>query len=366
MNLTLTDVGKVVGGETHMQGVDLTLEPGSFTVLIGPTGAGKTTLMRLMAGLDKPTQGRITVNGTDVARVPVRKRNVAMVYQQFINYPSFTVYDNIASPLRRAGLKGADVDRQVRDAAETLGLSRLLDRFPGELSGGQQQRTALARALVKDADLLLLDEPLVNLDYKLREDLRVELRRIFARRDAIVVYATTEPAEALIMGGDTVVLNQGRVLQAGATHTVYHHPATEAVGRTFADPPMNFVDGEIAGGEVRLGPHLTLPAVGHLGSLGAGRYRFGVRPSHLSVRRRDGSDVAFTARLELAEISGSATYLHLGFDGASWVIEEDGVHPMAIDRDIEVFLSPHNVFVFGDDGALVASPPRERALEAAQ
>jgi glycerol transport system ATP-binding protein len=366
MTLTLTDVGKVVGGDTHMAGVNLALEPGSFTVLIGPTGAGKTTLMRLMAGLDKPTTGHVAVDGRDVARVPVRKRNIAMVYQQFINYPSFTVYDNIASPLRRAGRKGSDVDGPVRDAAETLGLSRLLDRFPGELSGGQQQRTALARALVKDADLLLLDEPLVNLDYKLREELRVELRRIFARRASIVVYATTEPAEALIMGGNTVVLDQGRVLQNGPTHHVYHHPATEAVGRTFADPPMNFVDGEIAGGRVRLGPRITLPAAGHLQTLADGTYRFGVRPSHLSVHRRESAETSFTARLELAEISGSETYLHLGFDGASWVLEENGVHPMAIDRDIEVFLSPHNVFVFGRDGALVASPPRERALEAAQ
>lgn len=365
MTLALVDVGKVVHGETHMADINLTLEPGSFTTLLGPTGAGKTTLMRLMAGLDKPTQGRVEVDGRDVAHVPVRRRNVAMVYQQFINYPSFTVYENIASPLRRAGHDRAAVDRQVREAAETLGLSRLLDRLPGELSGGQQQRTALARALVKDADLLLLDEPLVNLDYKLREELRVELRRLFARRNAVVVYATTEPSEALIMGGDTVVLERGRILQSGATHQVYHHPNSEAVGRTFADPPMNFIDGEVADGEVRLGAQIALPLTGHLAALAPGRYRFGVRPCHLSVHGGDGAACAFRARLELAEISGSETFLHLGFDGASWVIEEGGVHPMTIDQDITVYLNPHNVFVFDRAGALVASPPRERALEEA-
>ncbi len=361
MTLTLEGVGKTVHGETHVAGMDLTLEPGRFYVLLGPTLAGKTTLMRLMAGLDRPTAGRVRVDGQDVTGVPVRKRNVAMVYQQFVNYPSFTVYENIASPLRRAGKPKAEIDAAVREAAAALKLDNLLDRLPGQLSGGQQQRTALARALVKEADLLLLDEPLVNLDYKLREELRVELRQIFARRRAIVVYATTEPAEALMMGGDTLVLHEGRVLQHGPTHQVYHHPASATVGRTFSDPPMNFVAGEVADGRARLGERIALPLSGHLAQLRPGRYQFGVRAGHLTVARRHDDDVAFAARVELAEISGSETFVHVDLGGgASWVVQEDGVHSLDLGEEIAAYIDPRHVYAFDLDGRLVASPSRQR------
>ena len=363
MTLALSGIQKVVQGETYIAETDLTLEPGSFTVLLGPTGAGKTTLMRLMAGLDRPTKGRVHANGEDVTDMAVRKRDVAMVYQQFVNYPSFTVYDNIASPLRRAGLDRAAIDERVRSTAETLGLFHLLDRLPAALSGGQQQRTALARALVKDADLLLLDEPLVNLDYKLREDLRAELRRLFTGSKAKVVYATTEPGEALVMGGDTIVMAEGRLLQVGPTHEVYHHPVSAAVGRTFADPPMNFVDGEVTADAVCLGPHVRLPRTGHLADIAPGAYRFGVRPCHLWLKPPNESATGFKAHVELSEISGSETFVHVGFGGTSWVIEEDGVHTLHINAETTVYLNPHNVFVFGHDDRLVASPPRERALE---
>jgi glycerol transport system ATP-binding protein len=366
MSLTLENVGKTVGRETHIADVDLTLEPGRFYVLLGPTLAGKTTLMRLMAGLERPTRGRVLVDGRDVTGTPVRKRNVAMVYQQFINYPSFTVYDNIASPLRRAGLSRDEVERRVRESAEILKLDNLLERLPGELSGGQQQRTALARALVKDAGLLLLDEPLVNLDYKLREELRVELRQIFSRRSAVVVYATTEPSEALIMGGDTVVLNEGRVLQHGATHDVYHHPASMQVGRIFSDPPMNFIPGEVAGGEAWLGGRIRLPLSGHFADIAPGRYSFGVRANHLGVVRNRQDDIAFAASVELAEISGSETFVHVDVDGTAWVVQEEGVHSLGLGEDVEVFVNPSNVFAFDAKGWLVASPPRPGARQAAE
>jgi glycerol transport system ATP-binding protein len=176
MGLKLENVNKTVDGETHLRQIDLVFETGSRNVLLGRTLSGKTTLLRIMAGLDRPTSGKIIFDGQDVTGVSVRKRSIAMVYQQFINYPSLTVYDNIASPLKIGGLPKKEIDRRVRETAETLHLESMLDRMPAELSGGQQQRTAIARALVKDAQLLLLDEPLVNLDYKLREELRVELQ----------------------------------------------------------------------------------------------------------------------------------------------------------------------------------------------
>jgi glycerol transport system ATP-binding protein len=182
-------------------------------VLLGATQAGKTSLMRLMAGLDTPTTGKVLVDGKDVTGMPVRERNVAMVYQQFINYPSLKVADNIASPLKLRGETG--IEARVKALADKLHIGMFLDRYPAELSGGQQQRVALARALAKNAPLMLLDEPLVNLDYKLREGLREELTQLFATGDSTVIYATTEPGEALLLGGYTAVMDAGELLQYG-------------------------------------------------------------------------------------------------------------------------------------------------------
>ena len=215
MELLLDQITKTVGPEVHLYPMSLAPVPGSVTVLLGATQAGKTSLMRVMAGLDTASSGRVLVDGEDVTRRSVRERNVAMVYQQFVNYPSMTVAQNIASPLRLRGER--DIDARVRALAARLHIEMFLDRLPAELSGGQQQRVALARALAKQAPLMLLDEPLVNLDYKLREELREELAALFASGDSTVVYATTEPGEALLLGGHTAVMDAGELLQYGPT-----------------------------------------------------------------------------------------------------------------------------------------------------
>jgi ABC-type proline/glycine betaine transport system ATPase subunit len=226
MTVTLDHVSRAVDGIPHISDVALSLESGTLNVLLGPTLSGKTSIMRLLAGLDKPTTGRVLVNGKDVTGIDVRQRSVAMVYQQFINYPSLTVYENIASPLRVQGKPREEIEKRVAEAARLLRLEPFLKRTPLQLSGGQQQRTAIARALVKGADLVLLDEPLANLDYKLREELRAELPRIFEASGAIFVYATTEPSEALLLGGRTVCMWEGQILQTGDTPKVYRHPDT--------------------------------------------------------------------------------------------------------------------------------------------
>ena len=219
--MRLSGISYRAGSELWLRDVDVALAPGGINVLLGATLAGKTTLLRIMAGLDRPTAGRILDGDRDLTGVPVRQRNVAMVYQQFINYPSLPVYENIASPLRVARKSEAEIRTRVTQIAETLRLGPFLSRYPAELSGGQQQRTALARALAKDAGLLLLDEPLINLDYKLREELRAELTQLFAGGRTTVVYATTEPFEALQLGGHTILLAEGRVLQLGPMLEVF-------------------------------------------------------------------------------------------------------------------------------------------------
>ncbi len=356
IGLRLENIDKVVGGQDHLRAINLSLEADVPNVLLGRTLAGKTSLLRIMAGLDKPTRGKVLVDDKDVTGVSVRKRSVAMVYQQFINYPSLTIYNNIASPLKIAGVKKAEIDRKVHEIAEMLHIEELLERLPAELSGGQQQRTAIARALIKETQLLLMDEPLVNLDYKLREELRVELQDIFSRRKAVVVYTTTEPTEALMLGGHVAVLDEGYILQTGPTPTVYHHPETLKVAEVFSDPPINYLKGIIQDGRARLGEGITIPLEGHMSKISEGDYIFGVRSNHLFLNRVADKDVVINAKVELAEINGSETFIHVNHADAKIVVQEVGIHPLRLGTDIKIHVSPDRFFVYDRSGRLVASP----------
>ncbi len=356
MSLSLEGITKKVGRETHIHNVALHFESGTRNILLGRTLAGKTSLLRLMAGLDRPTTGRVLENGVDVTGKSVRKRNIAMVYQQFINYPSLNIYRNIASPLRISGVRKSEIDRRVRQTAEMLHLEGLLDRFPNELSGGQQQRVAIARALVKETDLLLLDEPLVNLDYKLREELREELQEIFETRDSIVIYTTTEPTEALMLGGNIVVLDEGRVLQTGPTPEVYHHPGTAKVAEVFSDPPINFLTGIVSQKGIKIGQDLEIPFAEHMKALDTGAYSFGVRSNHLFLSRRTERDVEIPATVELSEINGSETFIHVFHGEFQLVVQEKGVRSVQIGSKITLYVNPARFFVYDAAGVLAASP----------
>ncbi len=353
MQLTLEGVNKKVGPQTWLY--DMSLEPrsGAVTVLLGATQAGKTSLMRIMAGLDTPSAGQVRVDGADVVGVPVRQRNVAMVYQQFINYPSLKVRDNIASPLKLRGDK--NVEARVQELAKKLHIDMFLDRLPAELSGGQQQRVALARALAKGAPLMLLDEPLVNLDYKLREELRDELSALFAAGDSTVIYATTEPGEALLLGGYTAVMDAGELLQYGPTAEVFHKPASLRVARAFSDPPMNLMAATATAHGVQLdgGPSLALG----LSSNATPKLTIGVRASAMRITAADG-DIALPGKVELAEISGSDTFVHVHTLVGELVVQLTGVHYLDLGELVTVYFHPSQAFVFDAHGLLVLSPVR--------
>jgi len=359
MGLVLEGVNRTVDGEVFLSDINLTFERGEFNVLLGLTEAGKTTLMRIMAGLEPPNSGRVIEDGTDVTSVPVRKRSVGMVYQQFINYPSLSVYDNIASPLKLAKLSKAEIDRRVRTEAERLGIDHLIDRLPAELSGGQQQRCAMARALVRDARLVLLDEPLVNLDYKLREGLRSELRNLFADRDTVVVYATTEPEEALVLGGKTTVLHEGRVIQHGVTAECYRHPANTTVTQVFADPPMNLMPVRVGDGQLEAEGVFKAPLPDHMRELAPGDYTLGIRPHHLYAGASD-HRVALEGRVEVAEIAGSVTYVHVEINGRDWVVEERGVHQAHPGEQFPIHIDLARAYAFDGSDNLAAAPASER------
>lgn len=356
MTLVLEQVSRHVDNQAWIAEASLRFEPGSFNVLLGRTLSGKTSLMRLMAGLDRPDSGRVLMDGEDVTGRPVRERNVSMVYQQFINYPTLSVFENIASPLRQARLPEAQIRQRVRQTAEMLRIEAYLQRLPLELSGGQQQRTAMARALVKDASLILFDEPLVNLDYKLREGLRQELRALFAERNCIAVYATTEPNEALALGGTTTILHEGRLLQSGPTAEVYHKPCNVLAAELFSEPPINLVSGRVAGNEVSLAGAVHFARTDDLRALADGDYRFGVRPSHITLVPSHDDDLELTVLVELAEISGSETFLHVRNEHWRMILHLPGVHEYQVDTQVPVFIPTHKLFVFDSTGQLVQAP----------
>jgi len=352
MSLVATELTRRVERVVHLDGVSCALERGRFYVVVGPTMSGKTSLLHALAGLNAVDAGTITLDGADLATVPVWSRSVSMVYQQFINYPHLTVFENIAFPLRRRRVERSELERRVRTMAETVGLTPLLERLPGALSGGQQQRVALARSLVKGSDLLLLDEPLVNLDYKLREQLREEFLNIFgAQGRSIVVYTTADPNEALLFDAEVLVMHEGRLLQTGSAQNVYARPATTTVARIFSDPPMNLLPGSLDDAELRFAGDVRLPRPRHLEALAAGPYMFGVHPGDVSL---DPSGVA--AEVELAEISGSETFLHVRRAEMRLVAHLSGIHSHAFGANVQIALDGDKIFAFTAEGDLAAAP----------
>jgi len=354
MGIELKGIVKQVGADTHIYKTDLKLTKGGFNVLLGTTLSGKTTLMRLMAGLEKPNKGEVWFDNKNVTGVAVQKRSVAMVYQAFVNYPSYTVFDNIASPLKVKGVSKSEIKSRVESIADLLKLSPMLNRLPAELSGGQQQRTALARALVKDADLVLLDEPLANLDYKLREELRDELPKLFADSGATVVYATSEPLEALLLGGHTATLYEGKVIQYGETPIIYRSPNNLTSAAIFSDPPINTASITKKEDRFYLSSAINWKVDEPFKNIPDGDYTLGVRPHHLTPENSHDKAVKIEGQVQVTEINGSESVVHVNFGENNWVSESHGIHPYKIGESAELFINIKHSLLFNQQGALVS------------
>lgn len=337
-----------------LRDVNLTFESGKIYTLLGRTLAGKTTLLKLLTGLLEPTHGEIMLAGADFTKIPVWKRNIAMVYQQFINYPHLTVRENIEFPLRnRKDLTTSDIQSRVQNVIGTVGLEGLDERKIQELSGGQQQRVALARSLVKQSNILLLDEPLVNLDYKLREQLREEFKLIFDRqafKNSILIYTTTDPLEAMELSDKIVILHEGQVLQTDSPKAVFEKPSNTKVAEIISDPGMNFVSAEKRGECLLFGEAQVKTPV-HFESLDDGEYLIGVRPFDI----KSGSSGIKTT-IELSEISGSETFTHFTFSGQSMVMASEGVQNRKIGDEIYIEFDSSAFFAFFRSGGLALSP----------
>lgn len=371
-------------GVSYVDNVSIRFEEG-LNVLLGPTLSGKTSLMRVMAGLEKLDSGSVFYDGKDMHGVAIQKRNIAMVYQQFINYPGLTVYENIASPLRLLKKPKKLIDEKVRWAASVLKLDNMLDRLPLELSGGQQQRCALARAIVKEARLVLLDEPLANLDYKLREELRDELPQIFAQSKSVLIYATSEPEEALKLNGNTAVMHQGAIAQFGFTNDVYHQPQTKQAAEIFSDPPMNFIEVKISNKSLSFACNTEKESYqfDKANGLKDGVYIAGFRPNHLSIvnsetadKATDNNSVNFNCHAIISELTGSMSYIHVDVQSNAawlasaniqdhqelkrWVSLNHGIHHIELDSQLVCQLDMANMYLYSLDGGLVFSANARR------
>ena len=315
--MTLRDVRKAFGETEVIRGVDLDVADGEFAVLVGPSGCGKSTLLRMIAGLEDVTSGELQIDGRRMNRVPPKDRDIAMVFQNYALYPHMTVAENMGFSLRLAGHSRAEVRRRVERVAEPLGLTDHLDRHPRELSGGQRQRVATGRAIVRDPKVFLFDEPLSNLDAKLRVQMRGEIRDLQRRLGTTSVYVTHDQVEAMTMADKIVVLRSGEVEQIGAPMELYDRPANLFVATFIGSPSMNLLEGRVEDGALRVFPDYAAPLPD--GAAPGALMTLGLRPDHIAVAAPEAPG-AFPARLESFEATGAETMLFARRDGAALTV----------------------------------------------
>ncbi|NJR79411.1 ABC transporter ATP-binding protein [Sphingomonas corticis] len=352
--LSLTDLRKSYGDAETIRGIDLEVADGEFVVLVGSSGCGKSTVLRMIAGLEEVTSGTIRIGDRDVTRVPAASRGIAMVFQSYALYPHMTVRENLSFGLRNMRTPREQIARQVADAAAILELDTLLDRLPAQLSGGQRQRVAIGRAIVRDPSLFLFDEPLSNLDADLRVRMRQELASLHKRLGATMIYVTHDQVEAMTLADRLVVLDRGQIAQVGTPLEVYDHPANVFTAGFIGSPRINLLDARVVatdGAEALVelagGARFAKPA----GGLAAGdMLTVGLRPEHL---RRDAARgaIALEMTVEAVEALGHSTFLYGAIPGASeFRAKLDGHHHVAVDGVVPLFADPARALLFDRSG----------------
>ena len=333
-SIALNGVAKSWGDSTALHAVNLQIASGSFCVLLGPSGCGKSTTLRIIAGLETATQGQVLIDDRDVTDLPPAQRGIAMVFQNYALFPHLSVADNISFGLSVRKTPAAETAARLKETAELLGLSQLLERRPGQLSGGQQQRVALGRALVAQAKVCLMDEPLSNLDAQLRQDMRRELRELQQKLGLTVVYVTHDQTEAMSMADQVVLLNQGRVEQAGTPSALYARPATTFAARFICKPPMNLValdaDGRIAGSEVASGVQAT---------------QLGVRPEAITL-----ADEGIPAVVQSVEYLGADLVLRCAVGSEVLLVRAAGGHTATPGERVHLRWAPDEAHGFDAGG----------------
>jgi multiple sugar transport system ATP-binding protein len=359
----LEGVGKTYpNGTAAVVAVDLDVADAEILVLVGPSGCGKSTILRLVAGLEAPTAGAIRIGGRDVAGLPPQERNVAMVFQDYALYPHLTVRGNLAFPLRMRGLGRGEIATRIAHTSEMLGLAPLLDRLPRELSGGQRQRVAMGRALVRDPSVFLLDEPLSNLDAKLRGQVRGEIEALQRRTRTTMVYVTHDQVEAMTLGHRIAVLDHGRLRQVGTPREVYDHPANTFVAGFIGSPPMNLFPARL----VPDGTGVSLSVAGRrIASLARDvpvsdrtgpDVTAGVRPEAIRLAGPGDAAATLTARVGHVEALGHESLVHLDAAGTPLVARVRGADAPARDTTVGVVLDGARLYVFSPAGDAISAP----------
>ena len=353
MNLVAENLSYKPDEQFHLNEVSFNFKKGNIYTILGRTLSGKTTLLKTIAGLLTPDSGAMRFEDKDFLKVPVWERNIAMVYQQFINYPHLNVFENVAFPLKQRRIDYKEISDVVLKSLKSVGLEGYENRKIQELSGGQQQRVSLARSLVKNAKILLLDEPLVNLDYKLREQLREEFKNIFSQglsEESIVIFSTTDPREAMELNGEVIAIDEGKVLQVGPAKEIFENPKTLKVAEISNDPPMNILNANIISNKIKFeGIEMDVP--NHLSNLKDKNFNLGIRASDIVL-----SDSGFEFEVELAEISGSETLLHLKRGDVKIITSIEEVMNFNINDKVKINFDTKKVYAFNESGILASSP----------
>jgi ABC-type sugar transport system ATPase subunit len=348
--VTLTSIDKHYGTFQALKGVNLNVPDGSFTVFVGPSGCGKSTLLRAIAGLEEISAGSIGIGGRDVTTVPPSDRGVGMVFQSYALYPHMTVRENMDFGLKIGGEKREVRDQRIAEAARILRLEDYLERRPSQLSGGQRQRVAIGRAIVKQPQVFLFDEPLSNLDAKLRIQMRVELEALHHTLGATMIYVTHDQVEAMTMADQIVVLNAGEIEQVGPPLELYHRPATRFVADFIGAPSMNFLTVEFVGGQATyrgspLGDRWALPD---------GEYTLGIRPEHLGIGPAGADGAGLTVTVRVVEQLGGETYLHTeSVRGDSLVVRTEGDRGARVGEELSLGLPKDRIHLFDRSGGRV-------------
>ncbi len=344
MTVELDRISKAFGPLTVLHELSLSVTPGEFMVLLGPSGCGKTTALRMIAGLESVTSGSISIDGRDVTDVAPKNRDIAMVFQSYALYPHMTVAENIGYPLKIRKLPRAEIDRQVLDVAAQVQLDPLLKRYPRQLSGGQRQRVALARAIVRRPAVFLMDEPLSNLDAKLRGHMRAELKHMQHQLGIATIYVTHDQIEAMTLAHRVVVLNHGRLQQIDTPRRIYDDPANIFVAGFVGSPPMNFVAGELRGGRFEA-PGASLPTGLTLSKTGV---QLGFRPEDCRIVDGSQSD-CLTGTIYSSELIGDHVLVTCRIDGQPIVVKAEKTFGQAIGAAIGIQVPAARTYVFDQE-----------------
>ena len=359
-HVELQNITKRYGAFQAVTDLSLGVEKGQFCALLGPSGCGKSTLLRMIAGLEEVTEGKILINGADVTDVPPAKRRIAMVFQSYALYPHLTVRQNIGFSLSVAHAPKAEIERRTSEIARMLQLEQLLDRRPAQLSGGQRQRVAIGRALVRDPEVFLFDEPLSNLDALLRVQMRIELAKLHKSLGTTMIYVTHDQVEAMTLADKIVVLDNGQIAQTGSPLELYNSPANRFVASFIGSPAMNFFaaearfdDGNVAHVRIKGSPEMRIATRFGTAPRGEDGFEIGIRPEyvHLSPHGTQGADLLGT--VSIVEQLGNSTVIYLDTDAGQVVAESHGKDQTRPGETVAVKFDRGNMHVFDSDGKVV-------------